>query len=241
LDLLREHHQHRELQFLQFLREWRPGGWRPEIEVEGGEHLKRAHRGGLGVVLWVAPFVSSNLIAKKAISGLGVELLHLGSTFHGPTWSHFGRRFVNRFEVSIENRYLTRRITWSHDSRLAALRQTRKALEAGATVSIGMGTAASQLLRLPLFNGHIDLATGPAGLAAATGAVLLPVFTYRLAAGSFRVEIAAALDPGEGEASSRRQAADAMSRRGHEILIRRIRSRPRDFREWLEAAATVPS
>ena len=37
---------------LQLLRDYRPGGWRPTVTVEGGEHLEEALERGHGTVLW---------------------------------------------------------------------------------------------------------------------------------------------------------------------------------------------
>jgi lauroyl/myristoyl acyltransferase len=238
-DLLLAHHAHRLLQFLEYLREWRPGRWRPEIRVLGGEHLDPAGRDGRGVLLWAAPFVSSNLVIKKAFYGLGLALVHLGDAFHGPTWSEFGRAFVNPVEVAAERRYLERRIEFWPDRRPTAVWETGKALEAGQIVSIGMGASAGQLLRLPLLNGHVLLPTGPATLSITTGAELLLVFTRRASDGTFVVEIREPTGAGESPPADRRKAAEDLLRRCHAALVQEILREPLAYRDWLDAASMM--
>ncbi len=49
---------------------WRRG-WRPCVRLEGGEEIAAALDAGKGAILWVAPFVFSDLITKLALAEAG--------------------------------------------------------------------------------------------------------------------------------------------------------------------------
>jgi hypothetical protein len=93
-------------QHFQYLREHRPGGWRPCIRLIGREHIEKALEGGRGGILWVGPFLYSNLVVKKGLHQAGFAISHLSIYQHGPSTreSKFGMRFVNPIWIETSGR-----------------------------------------------------------------------------------------------------------------------------------------
>ena len=87
-------------QLLQNLREHRPGGWRPSIQVIGGEHIGKALARGNGAILWVAPCLYCDLVVKKGLYGAGFRISHLSRIDHGPADSRLGQRLLNPVRVN---------------------------------------------------------------------------------------------------------------------------------------------
>ena len=174
---------------LQVLASYRPGGWRPSIKLSGIRHLETALSSGNGAILWVSAFASSDLIAKMALSDAGHRVSHLSRPPHGFSESVFGIRFLNPIRTRIEDRYLAERVTLTDESAIGALRVLRRRLQGNQVVSITVGNEGEQTVAVPFLRGKISVATGPATLARAAGAPLLPVFTIRLGTGSYAVQI----------------------------------------------------
>ena len=101
---------HRYVARMQVYREFRPGGWGPEIQIEGAKHIEWALAQGHGVVLWVAGFVYSDLVTKKGLHEAGYLVSHLSRPTHGISPTRFGIRILNPFWTRIENRYLAERV-----------------------------------------------------------------------------------------------------------------------------------
>jgi lauroyl/myristoyl acyltransferase len=168
-----EHH-------LQILRTYRPGGWTPEIALEGREHLKQALEQGKGAVLWVAHFSFNALAAKMAVAKAGFDVAHLSRPEHGFSKSRFGIRVLNPIRVKAELCYLADRIIIDRALPGGAKRAAEKLLRANGIVSITAGAwEGRSVASVNLLGATMELATGAPALADACGAVLLPIFTVR--------------------------------------------------------------
>jgi lauroyl/myristoyl acyltransferase len=203
---------------LEILRAYRPGGWRPRLELRGTEHLAAARAAGHGAMLWVAPFSYADLVVKQALHQAGHAVSHLSAYSRGfspnSCWewtrSRFGMKVLSPLRTRIEDRHLHERVVMPPGGGLAAMRTLEQRLRAGGLVSIRAGEVGQRTCVLPFLEGTIRLATGPASLALATGAALLPVGCVRRGPGDFVVEIEPALRAAPG--STRRAATDDLVR-----------------------------
>lgn len=203
---------------LEILRAYRPGGWRPRLALEGRAHLDAALAAGRGAILWMAPFSYADLVVKMALHEAGVGITHLGAFSRGfsPnscwTWtrSRFGMKVLSPLRTNVEDRWLRERVTMPLDGGLGYMRTLEQRLRANGVVSIRAGDAGQRTLDVPFLSGSIRLATGPASMALASGAALLPITCIRHGAGDFTVAIEPALATAAGR--SRRDAADDLVR-----------------------------
>jgi lauroyl/myristoyl acyltransferase len=178
---------------LQFLREYRPGGWHPALHLDGAEHIRAAQQQGNGCILWVGPLFYSSLLAKKGLHEAGFEVMHLSRYYHGPSSSEFGRRFINTIEIGAENKYLAERPMMRTGKETRQLRTLVKALRANRIISIACTHYGRRTRPMPLFAGHLTVATGAPGLAISSGAPLLPVFVHRITPLDFKIIVDAPL------------------------------------------------
>lgn len=177
-------------QELQYLREYRPGGWKPEFTIVGREHLDRAVAGDRGGILWVAPMLYSSLVAHKALHEAGFQVSALSREYHGPSDTRFGRNFINRIAINCENRYRAQRFVMQSGRESSALRQLVRTLRDQQLVSITCSYYGRKIVAAPLLGGTLPIAIGAANLAITTGAPLLPVFAVRKGWRQFEVIIA---------------------------------------------------
>lgn len=197
---------------LYLYRDIRPGGWQPELALEGTEHLDDGLAGGRGVVLWVADTVCMTMLLKKALADAGYALHHLSQAEHGVSSSRLGTRVLNPLHNHIENRYLKERIVVDRGSEVAASRRLREILVAGGLVSIvGWGHVAKRVVMVPSRGGRLPIATGAPALAHATGAALLPVFSIRDTAANDRFRCVVEAPIAVRDDLPRRQAIEHMA------------------------------
>lgn len=180
---------------LQVLREHSPAGWRPTIEIAGAQRLADAERKGRGAILWDSRMAFTSLVTKRGIHHAGYRLHHLSRPEHGFSGTRFGMRFLNWLRTGAECRYLAERIVIDHRDRGTALHALAARLSANRLVSIAVTGVAHRPVRVPMFDGGLDIAPGAPVLALRTGATLIPVFTLRLGVGRFCIVVGDALEP----------------------------------------------
>jgi lauroyl/myristoyl acyltransferase len=222
---------------MQNLRAWRPGGWQPDIVLEGEAHLLRARARGKGAILWVGHFAFNSSITKIALHGRGYRVSHLSRPEHGFSKTRFGIACLNPVRCVPEDRCLARRIVFDRRAPHAAMRAMMRALNAGEIVSITAGAwEGTGLAEGPLAGGRLAIAVGAARLAALTGAELLPVFSVRDPDLGLRtvveppIALAAAAVP---EQQCALAAAAYLHR--HEPWIRQFPDQWRGWKEWRPA------
>jgi len=219
-------------QQLQYLREYRPGGWRPRIRLLGREHIEKALEDGCGGILWVGPFLHSNLVVKKGLQQAGFTISHLSVYNHGLSDTRFGLRFINPIKIKVENRYLEERIIIPPGRELGYIRKLERRLRENELVSITCRTVGHKRIEQPILNGKIQLATGAPSFALATRAALLPVFTIRKAAGSFEIIIEPPLELPKAE--SRHEAVKLLLNRYVQLVESYMVRYPTLFSRWAD-------
>lgn len=195
----------RYLERFQYLRAHRPGGFEPEIRIQGREHVDAVRAAGRGMILWGSAFAYNDLILKMAVHRLGLRLFHYTRPVHGLSKTRFGIRFLNPVRTSIECGYLGARVC-AEERIKDAMEVLKREAEAGGAISIKIGDRGRRRVTVPFLNGQITLATGPIGLAQRWNAVLLPTFTLQGADGGFDVIIRAPLDASETDEKARAKA-----------------------------------
>jgi len=216
---------------LQDLRGWRPGGWSPQIQVEGEEHLQSALKGGKGAILWLAPFVFNSGPTKIALHQKGYRVSHLSSPKHGVSETRFGIKYLNRLRCIPEDHHLVDRIVFDRNAPTTAMRRMVRALKAGEVVSIvAASTEGYEMIQGPVFGGRLPVAVGAPRLAGLTGAPLLPAFTVRDPKLGWRIAIEAPIALAANASSEERCIAAAA-----EFLQRSepwVRQFPGQWRAW---------
>ncbi|MDP6389019.1 MAG: hypothetical protein QF654_03900 [Alphaproteobacteria bacterium] len=162
---------------MQLLRAYRPGGWSPEIELKGAEHIEAA--AGHGVILWVAHFVHGSLIAKMAGHRFGHSVSHLSHVRHGFSSTRYGMRYLNKVRTVAEDRYIEERIQRTDENPTVAMRRLLRKLAKKGMISITVRDDSLTPEKSPFLGGELTFAPGAPDLAHTTGSVLLPVFPVR--------------------------------------------------------------
>jgi lauroyl/myristoyl acyltransferase len=171
----------------------------------GTADLEDALATGHGAILWVGRFTWASIITKMGLAGAGYAVTHLSRPTHGFGTSPFAVRWLNPIWTGIEERFLHERIVMQTGGETAALRALRERLQSNGVVSITVGHEGARVVTVPFLGGTMRLATGPASLAASSGAALLPVFTVATRDCGFRVEIERPLEVPADEAREDRE------------------------------------
>jgi KDO2-lipid IV(A) lauroyltransferase len=154
--------------------------------VEGREHLETARAAGRGVVIVSYHFDVCRMM-YLALKELGYENYHhmIRETIHsGQAYGFIGRALVNK--KTRDDAAGGVKIIYHQPG--ATFEIIAKLLQQGAIVGIaGDGMAGARFIEVPFLNGTLAFPTGPARLAARTGAPLVPavcllegVFSHRV-------------------------------------------------------------
>jgi lauroyl/myristoyl acyltransferase len=219
---------------MQDLRGWRPGGWQPQMTLEGEEHLKAALARGRGAILWLAPFVFNSGPTKITLHQKGYRVSHLSSPKHGVSETLFGVKYLNRIRCVPEDRYLVDRIVFDSTAPTTAMRRMVRALKAGEVVSIvASSTEGFEMIKGSIFGGQLPVAVGGPRLAALTGAPLLPSFTVRDPKLGWRIAIEAPIAiPVDRSSDERCIAATAEFLRRSDPWVRQFPGQWRAWSKW---------
>lgn len=222
---------HHHLARLQWLRCYRSEAWRPHVVLDGRAHLETALAGGKGAVLWIAPFVYSNIITKMTLADAGYRVTHLSGLRHGLSSSPFAQRALNPIWTGVEDRFLAERVVIKSAEASSALRQLVRRLQNNRVVSITMGPHGARRHSAPFFNGRITLANGAPSLARRMGAPLLPTFTVRTGEGALitTVEAPCPLPPNAPPADTEQLLVSHSMR----LLESYVRRWPNQFDGWV--------
>lgn len=220
---------------MQIFRIHRPGGWHPLIHVDGAARLDEALRNGRGAILWVSHFVFNSTIAKIGLHSRGYRVSHLSRPEHGFSKTRFGIAMLNPIRRRAEDCYLDDRIVIDRERMTGTMRTLQHRLRANGIVSITIGPwEGRQLVHIPLFGGHLHVATGAIGLSLQTSAPVLPVFVVLdRDSGAFRLivepRLAIPADCSKTEAIAA-AAADYAGRL--QAYVRRYPDQWRGWGEW---------
>jgi lauroyl/myristoyl acyltransferase len=175
---------------LQYYRSLRPGGWRARLALEGREHLDGALQLNQGVILWVTPTTSSDLVVRRCLAENGYAISHLSALTHGYSESRFGLRCINAPNRAVEDRYMRARIVLDRGTPGPALAEIEERLAANEIVSITVTpNKGRKSLEVSLLSAQLPLGAGALNFSYRTGAPLLPVFCVCEADGSYSIHI----------------------------------------------------
>ncbi len=180
---------------LQYMREYRPGGWKPHFHIHGKKHVEKSLQNGHGAILWIAPFHFNELAVKKGLAQHGFDLTQLSVYWHGISKTRFGLKFLNPIWIKAENKYLHERVVIQPDGQFGYLRTIEKKLRKSALVAIScIPLEGQKAIQQKILNGTFPIAPGAASMALTTKADLLPVFLLQKSPGEFDIIIEAPID-----------------------------------------------
>lgn len=216
---------------LQLLKDYRPGGWQPVIQLEGREYIEAALQNGHGVILWVGYFVGSELVTKMALHQAGFAVHHLSRASHGFSSTRFGMRYLNRIQTAIEKRYLAERIVLSSDNPTQAMLSLAYQLRHNQIVSITAHRNSKTPTKVKFLDGYMYLAPGAPLLAHQTKAALLPVLPLRDENGNLTVIVEAPLQVSSDR--SDRKVMERMAQQYATLLEPYVLKFPGQWLGWL--------
>jgi lauroyl/myristoyl acyltransferase len=212
----------------QYLRAWRPYGWRPCIDISGSDRVDAARRQGRGIVFWAGNFSFNDLVTKMAWHQLSMGVSHFSRPQHGFSATRFGIRYLNAVRRGVEDRYLRERIMVTEQETGKALQLISRRLEEGYAVSFTVGNRGRRKASAKFLGGRLTVAIGPLFLAHNTGATLLPVFTLRKGPGQFEVTIGEAIDVSGSQESDYAAAVQTYA----DVLAPYVLRDPGQWRGW---------
>ena len=189
LEIARQLAAHEIETSLQIMRAHFPNGWRPNIELQGEEHLELALNRGKGAILWDSHFYFASLVTKMGLHERGYKIYHLSRREHGFSSTAFGMSVLNPIRTMVEKRYLRERLVIPIENPGRILKELADRLSQNSIVSITVRGESKQPVETPFFNGQLKIAPGAPVLSWNTGAALLPVFTIRRNIGEFLIRI----------------------------------------------------
>jgi lauroyl/myristoyl acyltransferase len=207
-------------------------GWKPDIEVEGLEHIRASQEVGKGTILWRVS-MGTSLTAKKALSDAGIELIHLSADTHG-SWSDtwLAEKALAPLYRRTEGWWVKERVIIPADRAMAGIMKTLiKHLRSNAVVSIFGDLRAAQNVYATVLGQTAVFATGSPSLAFKTGATLLPVYSVRQGTGRFRIIVDEPIVPDRnlGRKEYVQEAVQEFARRIDEI----VREHPGSWSKWV--------
>lgn len=210
--------------------------WRPEIEIEGREHLDRALADGNGAVIWVSHFCFSSLYTKMGMSDAGYRVAHISRPEHGVSKFWLGVKLLNKVRSGAEDRFLARRIVHHRDNPADTKKSALKHLQDNGIVSVTVGAWEGRKVAIaPVFDGLFQVAAGAPGLAYAANAPLFGIFTTRTGDGAYRVWISPPLAPDErADRDHFLLAASTGLLKQHEAVVTAAPDQWRGWKDWLK-------
>ena len=176
-------------EILHTLREHRPGGWRPQIDVQGCENIDLALSKGRGAILWTSSWIFDELVVKKGLHQAGVHFIDLRSFPHPFSGTLYGKKILNPIQTRVEDRYLKDCVTILPDEEVAAVLKLRSLLRRNEVVAIAAVGYGNKPVHVPFLDGVLKLSRGAPILAGLSKAPLLPIFTLPTSSGGFEVTI----------------------------------------------------
>jgi lauroyl/myristoyl acyltransferase len=220
------------LTFLQVLKKYPANSWSPAIKTVNFDRIRAAQESGGGVILWVAHAFHGHLAAKIAFHNAGLRVSHLSHPTHGFSSSHFGIRYLNRLQTTVEDPYLAERVLLPLEGQNKALHILSRRLRANGIVSITGQRGTGRTVETPFLSGIVKLAPGAPALGHMTGAAVLPVFAFRNEHDEIEVTVEPAI---EILADAPRDAAVALAVRNYAAVLERYVLRyPRQWLGWVQ-------
>ena len=147
--------------------------WRPNMQIEGLQHLDTALAKG-GIVLWSVNQISCVILVRVLLKEAGYHVHHVRNWAHGPSSTGYGRRVLNPLYWRVENRYASH-IVVRREGPFRALCEISHALRDGGIVSFRGVENSDAPVTLPLFSGRAKIALGAPRSALCLNASLIAV------------------------------------------------------------------
>ena len=208
---------------------WVRGDLPPAPLTVGLERVTRALEAGKGVILWESPFGSRSWM-HLTLHAAGIPYVRVQGAEHGGSSSWIGQNVVRPLKQRREARCVPEVID-IQEGAYGYLRQIKKRLAENRVVCMpGLGPKGRRFLRLSFLGGEESFATGVAGLAAASGAALIPVFCFCEPSGDWKTCFEEPIPAAAGDDRKEAQfaAVEAYSR----ILETYVRRYPEQWRRW---------
>lgn len=219
----------------EYARSYRPGRWDAEITLQGFEHYQSARSEQRAAIFWFAPFAHLDLTAKAALFNANISFHHLSRPTHGLSGSKFAVKYLNRFMIRAENRYIAERVVLDPENAGVALLKLARILRAGGDVSVTAArprfAGAAAFIKAPLLGRPFEFAQGAPLLARKTGAALLPVVALRDDEGTYRVMIGEDINPPGGRVGP---SAQMLVERFAKAIEPSVRAWPGQWRGWMQ-------
>jgi len=150
--------------------------FRPEFSIEGRESLDQALDENRGVILWAENVMFQTHAGKRALSSAGYPAYQLSTPGHGFSNSRAAKRWLNAWQVAIEDRYLAGWIIFDpHGTEPVGPKIEALLGENKIVLITNNGHAGRRFIDIPIANGSTHrVAMGPISLALKTGAPILP-------------------------------------------------------------------
>lgn len=208
-----------------------PRPWRPTVDVEGAEHVRRSLARGNGAVLWRMSFASAAVVNLGLLES-GFEVIHLSSSSHrvtGQSW--FARHVAAPLYTRPEARLVSTRIIRPGNGNLSYLKELTSNLEQNAVVTIvGDITRALHTETHMVGNMERRIPTGPPSIAYSTGATLHTCVALREGPNRYRLVIGP--DIAEAREGAKRHARRAATTRFAAELEARLAESPESSMFW---------
>ncbi|MCZ6774814.1 MAG: hypothetical protein O7G83_22910, partial [Proteobacteria bacterium] len=147
---------------LEYYRALSPWGWSCETKLFGREHVDKALRAGKGVILWVTPANSSDLVVKRCLAESGLSFSQLSVRTHGYSESRFGFVALNGPNRYVENKYLAHRIVLDRARPIRAIRELQRRISRNEIVSItAIENTGGDSFEVRCFNCLLPIGVGP--------------------------------------------------------------------------------
>ena len=215
----------------QVVRDHSPVEWRPDICIDGEEHLIAALSRGKGVILWVSHFSFASLMTKMGLHRKGYLLNHLSRQEHGFSPTHLGIHVLNPVCTMTERRYLASRIVMPEKNPGTVLEDLASLLHTNQVVSITVRSNSNQPVEAAFLDGTLRVAPGAPVLARNTDAALLPVFTKRIDGCRYCVRVDKPIDL--SAAPTRREAVISAVNEYTGRLEDEVLEHPGQWIEWI--------
>lgn len=214
-----------------------PRGWRPEIEIEGRQHLDAALAKGHGAVLWLTRFTDPVLL--QGLWRHGFAVVWLTNEGHGcPDRSRFGVRWSAWLYRRAENPYIAGRVQIPMDGRLGYMRRLLDRLRGNSIIALIGENKGRQNIDGIVLGRPVSFASGAPSLAERTGAELLTAYSIRLDPLRYRIVIEPPIPVARGlrrKEFIREAIAEYCNR-----LAQQISNHPSDWLAWQREDSSIP-